>query len=156
MHWYTDVLKKYAVFDGRAGRPEFWWFELFNAIVAAIIFFVGLALGARYLVDLYWLAVLLPSLGVAIRRLHDTDRTGWWILMIFIPLVGSIVLIVFYILEGTHGPNRFGADPRDPDAVTAASGVNPVGFCAHCGASLEPGAAFCRNCGAATGAGQPG
>jgi uncharacterized membrane protein YhaH (DUF805 family) len=152
MHWYTDVLRKYAVFEGRAGRPEFWWFALFNAIVAIVIAVVGAAVGARYLVDFYFLAVLLPGLGVSIRRLHDTNRSGWWILIGLVPF-GGFVLLVFYILEGTRGPNRFGADPRDPEAVHAETGANPAGFCANCGQPLEPGAAFCRNCGAATGEG---
>ena len=61
---------------------------------------------------LYTLAVLLPSIAVTVRRLHDTDRTGWWILLGFIPIIGGIVLLVFYVLEGTRGPNRYGPDPK--------------------------------------------
>ncbi|HEU0195183.1 MAG TPA: DUF805 domain-containing protein, partial [Gaiellales bacterium] len=101
MHWYTDVLKKYAVFDGRAGRPEFWWFVLINAIIEAIIYGVALAAGSSaifFLAYIYGLAVFLPSLGVGIRRLHDTNRSGWWILIDFVPIVGGIVLIVLWAL----------------------------------------------------------
>jgi uncharacterized membrane protein YhaH (DUF805 family) len=124
VHWYLDVLKKYTVFNGRAGRPEFWWFTLANVIVDIVLAIVGAAiLGAsrgRALTELYGLAVLLPSLGVGIRRLHDTDRSGWWILLILIPLIGWIVLIVLYALRGTAGPNRYGQrrpSPRPEDVV---------------------------------------
>ena len=152
MHWYTDVLKKYAVFDGRAGRQEFWMFALFNFIVGVVIWIVALQIrgGALALPYLYALAVLLPGLGVAIRRLHDTNKSGWWVLIDFVPF-GVFVLLVFFILEGSSGPNRFGPDPRDPHAVGPAMGAGAVGFCHNCGQPLEAGAAFCRNCGAATG-----
>ncbi len=111
MHWYTDVLKKYAVFDGRSGRPEFWWFTLINAIIGGII---GGVLGGiigttgEAISALYSLAVLLPSIGVAIRRLHDTDRSGWWILIGIIPIIGWIVLIVFYVLPSDPTTNKYG------------------------------------------------
>jgi uncharacterized membrane protein YhaH (DUF805 family) len=115
VHWYTDVIRRYADFDGRAGRPEFWWFALLNVIVTVVVLIVGYAvLGSAHgaiLADLYTLLVLLPSLGVEIRRLHDTDRSGWWILIALVPIVGGIVLIVFLALAGTPGPNRYGAAP---------------------------------------------
>jgi hypothetical protein len=80
MHWYTDVIRKYAVFNGRAARPEFWWFVLINLIIGAVIYIVvGIIAGrgaGQAVSDLYSLAVFLPSLGVIIRRLHDTNRTG--------------------------------------------------------------------------------
>ncbi len=99
MHWYTDVIRKYAVFNGRAARPEFWWFVLFNLIVAAVInVVVGIiaaaAAGRSWAISTRW-PCCLPSLGVGIRRLHDTNRTGWWYLLVFIPIIGWIVLIVF-------------------------------------------------------------
>src|SRR5262249_14454858 len=144
MHWYTDVLKKYAVFNGRAGRPEFWWFQLANVIVAIIVGIVGSIVfgsrGGQGLSDLYGLAVLLPSLGVDIRRLHDTDRSGWWILIGILPVIGWIVLIVFFALPGTPGPNRFGASP---DGIGGDSA--PAGFCAQCGSPLQADATFCGN-----------
>jgi uncharacterized membrane protein YhaH (DUF805 family) len=112
MQWYLDVLKKYVVFDGRAGRPEFWWFALCNFIVYAVLFLIGRAIGSsgQLLAYLYDLAVLLPSLGVAIRRLHDTNRSGWWVLLGFVVVIGWIVLIVFYASRGTAGSNRYGAE----------------------------------------------
>lgn len=108
-NWKLVVLERYAKFDGRAGRGEFWWFALANVIVAIALailiaitnFFVILYIG-------YVIAVIIPSIAVAIRRLHDTDKSGWWLLIGLIPF-GGIVLLVFYILEGTAGPNQYGA-----------------------------------------------
>jgi uncharacterized membrane protein YhaH (DUF805 family) len=123
MHWYTDVIKKYAVFNGRAARPEFWWFVLANLIVALVInVVVGVIAGrgtGQVVSDLYSLAVFLPSLGVSIRRLHDTNRTGWWYLLIFIPVIGWIVLIVFWAMAGDPGPNNHGPNPQNPDPEPA-------------------------------------
>lgn len=121
MHWYTDVIRRYAEFDGRSGRPEFWWFTLWNVLITAVVYIVGIVvLGSGtgvVLADLYGLLVLLPSLGVEIRRLHDTDRTGWWILLAFIPIVGVIVLIVFWAGAGTPGPNKYGPELSPSAAV---------------------------------------
>jgi uncharacterized membrane protein YhaH (DUF805 family) len=123
MHWYTDVIKKYAVFNGRAARPEFWWFALCNAIVFVVIYaVVGIIAGrgtGQAVGDLYLLAVFLPSLGVAIRRLHDTNRTGWWYLLVFIPLIGGIVLIVFWATASDPGSNSYGPNPQNPDPEPA-------------------------------------
>lgn len=120
MHWYTDVIRRYAEFDGRSGRPEFWWFALWNIVITVVLFIVGAAVSSSHgalLVDLYGLLVLLPSLGVEIRRLHDTDRSGWWVLLAIVPIVGTIVLIVFFASAGTPGPNRYGAEPSSGPAV---------------------------------------
>ena len=114
--WYVEVLKKYVVFEGRARRKEYWMFTLFNFIIMMILQSlaklgsIGIVFFILYVV--YLLAVLLPSLGVAVRRLHDTDRSGWWLLIAFIPIVGAIVLIVFCCMDGTPGDNRFGANPK--------------------------------------------
>jgi uncharacterized membrane protein YhaH (DUF805 family) len=114
MSWYLDVLKKYVVFDGRAGRPEFWWFQLGNVIAYAVLAIVGRVVlgsaGGTDLAGLYALAVLLPGIAVGIRRMHDTDRSGWWVLIGIIPIVGWIIYIVLCASRGTAGPNRFGAD----------------------------------------------
>ena len=96
MNWYIGVLKKYVEFSGRARRMEYWMFVLINTIIACVIAFVeGLAGSPGFVSVIYSLAVLLPSIAVAVRRLHDTDRTGWWLLIGFIPLIGVIVLIVY-------------------------------------------------------------
>lgn len=119
MNWYLDVLKKYAVFDGRARRKEYWMFVLFNIIAIVVLSGLDGAMGTynmEYglgtLSGIYCLAVFLPSLGVAIRRLHDTDRSGWWILVGLIPFIGGIILLVFMVLDSTPGTNRFGPNPK--------------------------------------------
>lgn len=112
MNHYLEVLKKYAVFDGRSGRAEYWFFVLFNILVAIVLGVIDGVLGtAPMLGGLYSLAVLLPGLGVTIRRLHDTDKSGWWILIVLVPLIGGLILLFFMIQEGTRGDNRYGAVP---------------------------------------------
>lgn len=113
MNWYIDVLKtKYALFKGRARRQEFWMFTLVSFIIAVVLNIIDAVVGTMVLGLLYNLAVLLPSIGLGIRRLHDTNRTGWWLLIGLIPLVGFIVLIVFFATEGDKGDNQYGADPK--------------------------------------------
>lgn len=106
------VFSKYVDFTGRAGRPEFWWFALFNLIASVVLGIIDQAIfGQEILGYIYALAVLLPGIAVAVRRLHDTDRSGWWLLIGLIPLIGWIVLIYWYISEGTPGANQYGAQP---------------------------------------------
>jgi uncharacterized membrane protein YhaH (DUF805 family) len=113
MHWYLEVLKKYAVFTGRARRIEYWMFFLINIIVAILIGVIeGIVGSPGVLGAIYSLAVLLPAIGVSIRRLHDTDRTGWWLLIGLIPLIGAIVLIVFMVLDSQEGENQYGPSPK--------------------------------------------
>jgi uncharacterized membrane protein YhaH (DUF805 family) len=119
MNWYIGVLKQYFAFDGRARRTEYWMFTLFNIIICVVLTVIDRMLGTwrpesgvGMLSGLYCLAVLLPSLGVTVRRLHDTDRSGWWILLALVPLIGSIALLVFMVLDSTPGPNRFGPNPK--------------------------------------------
>lgn len=118
MNWYLDVLKKYAVFNGRARRQEYWMFVLFNIIISVVLSIVdgmlgmSVAEGVGLLGALYGLAVLLPGIGVSIRRLHDTNRSGWWLLIAFVPLIGFVVLLVFMVLDSTPGENRFGSNPK--------------------------------------------
>ena len=123
MHWYLDVLKKYAVFGGRARRKEYWLFTLFNMIIAygllAIDYLVGTDYGSNMglLYTLYILATLLPSLAVFVRRLHDTGRSGWWFFIGFVPLVGAIILIVFMVLDSQSGSNKYGENPKSVPTV---------------------------------------
>lgn len=112
MNWYIEVLKKYVVFSGRARRTEYWMFMLFSIIATIILNVLDAMLGlAPLLAFIYGLAVLLPSLAVGVRRLHDTNRSGWWMLLALIPLL-NIVLLVFMCFEGEQRENRFGADPK--------------------------------------------
>ncbi len=120
MQWFTDVIKKYAVFSGRARRKEFWMFTLFSVIISIILSIIDRALGLTYgtgdsngvLGSLFSLAILLPSIGVGIRRMHDTNRSGWWLLINLVPCVGWIVYIVFAAQEGNAGDNQYGPDPK--------------------------------------------
>jgi uncharacterized membrane protein YhaH (DUF805 family) len=118
MHWYLDVLKKYAVFNGRARRKEYWMFTLFNVVISIVLTAIDYAAGTAPLINgLYSLAILLPCLGVTIRRLHDTDRSGWWILISLVPFVGAIVLLVFLASGPKSDQNKYGSNPK---LVTAA------------------------------------
>ncbi len=112
MEWYLTVLKKYAVFKGRARRKEFWMFMLFNAIFSVVLGLVDGMLGTQFFGLIYSLAVLIPSIAVNVRRLHDIGRTGWWVLIGLIPVIGFIVLIVFAATEGDKGSNEYGSDPK--------------------------------------------
>jgi uncharacterized membrane protein YhaH (DUF805 family) len=103
----------YAKFDGRASRRAFWWWVLFVFLVGIAANIIDLAIDAPVFTALVGLALLLPNLSVSIRRLHDTDRTGWWILIYLIPLIGLIVLLVFYLQQGDRGENRFGPPPAE-------------------------------------------
>ena len=126
MEWATLPLKKYADFTGRARRKEYWMYVLLAMVLYVIAYFVDVALGLSGTVGgiygpaylLVALGLFIPSLAVAIRRLHDTDRSGWWFLIIFTG-IGAIVLLVFFVSEGTRGPNRFGDDPKVGEAATA-------------------------------------
>lgn len=112
VNWYLDVLKKYAVFSGRARRKEFWMFYLFNIIALIVLSIIDAVIGIQLLSTIYILAVIIPYLAVAIRRLHDTGRSGWWLLIGLVPLVGSIILIVFWASEGEQQQNAHGPNPK--------------------------------------------
>ena len=123
MSWYLEALKKYAVFHGRSRRAEYWYFVLFNLIVAIVLAGIDSLLGTfssaqniGLLSGIYSLAVLIPTLAVTIRRLHDIDRSGWWILINLVPLIGTIVLLVFALMDGTPGDNRYGPNPKGATA----------------------------------------
>jgi uncharacterized membrane protein YhaH (DUF805 family) len=122
MNWYLDVLKKYADFNGRARRKEYWMFYLFNALIyIAIMIFSAilgsidnsLALIGTLLLIIYLLAVFVPGLAVAVRRLHDTGRSGWWLLIALVPFVGGIIFLVFAVQDSTPGENEYGKNPKE-------------------------------------------
>jgi len=108
------VFKKYAEFDGRSRRAEFWYFFLFNLIASAILGFIGSMMGDRnnILSSLYSLVVLIPSFAVFFRRMHDLGKSGWWWLMGLIPVIGTIWLIVLLATDGNSGENKYGPDPK--------------------------------------------
>ena len=108
MDWYLGVWKKYAVFSGRARRKEYFMFYLFTLIVYFVLSFLGQLLSEnspQILVGVYQLAALVPSIAVAVRRMHDTDHSGWWVLV-------PIANIIFVFTEGTKGDNKYGPDPK--------------------------------------------
>ena len=110
---FKNILtKKYFCFEGRADRAEFWMWVLVCFVINIVLGIVDGIIGIRILSGLFALAVLLPWLGVAARRLHDTGRSGWLLLLGLIPVVGGIILLVFCILEGQKGANAYGPDPR--------------------------------------------
>ena len=113
MNSYITVLKKYAVFTGRASRKEFWMFILINFIITMILMVGEVALGGPGIAGmLYSLVVLLPSIGVAIRRMHDTNRSGWWILTWFLPLIGIAFMVFFGVQDSQAGDNQYGPNPK--------------------------------------------
>ncbi|NJB81553.1 DUF805 domain-containing protein [Wenyingzhuangia aestuarii] len=117
MDWYLKVLKQYADFNGRARRKEYWMFFLFNIIISWVLQGIAITSGFSligYIASIYSLAVLLPGIGVSIRRLHDVNKSGWFMFIALIPLVGMIWLIVVLATEGDKGPNQYGPDPKNP------------------------------------------
>lgn len=113
MNWYIEVFKKYAVFEGRARRTEYWMFQLFNCIFLVLLTLVESATqNTGILIGLYVLVVLLPNLSVTIRRLHDTNRSGWWFLISFLPVIGPIILLVFMAQNSVSEENQYGENPK--------------------------------------------
>ena len=121
MKWFLDCLKnKYATFEGRARRQEYWYYVLFYdlaivalAIIDRITGTFSKEAGIGLLSGLFVLATIVPTIAVTVRRLHDTDRSGWWVLLELVPIIGGLVLLVFTLLDSQPGANRFGANPKD-------------------------------------------
>lgn len=130
MKWYLKVLRHYADFSGRARRTEYWMFVLFNLIFACVAMGIDNAIGFTfrftgpdgntipffygYIYVLYSLFVLVPGLAVLVRRLHDVGKSGWMILIALIPLIGAIWLLVLLCTDSQNGPNKWGANPKEP------------------------------------------
>ncbi|KRE92366.1 hypothetical protein ASG89_33210 [Paenibacillus sp. Soil766] len=113
MEWYLKVLTNYVGFSGRARRKEYWMFVLFNIIISIGLAIVESIIGVdKFLSGIYSLAVLLPSLAVAFRRLHDTGKSGWWLLISLIPLIGSIILLIFFCQDSDDNDNQYGPNPK--------------------------------------------
>lgn len=120
MNYFLDVVRnKYAQFNGRAGRSEFWYFALFNFVISLVLELLDSVLGLQsglsnvgILSGLFSLAMIIPGIAVSVRRLHDTGRSGWWLLLIFAVLIGWIALLVFYCQDSQEGTNEFGPNPK--------------------------------------------
>ena len=129
MSHYLQVWKKFAVFSGRARRKEYWFFVLFNTLILFVLGAIDGLTGGSPDTDsgiaalgvIYIMAAFIPGLSVTVRRLHDTDRTGWWFLMAFIPIVGHLLLFVFTLQDSTSGTNRFGESPKVSDLSSSRS-----------------------------------
>tara|TARA_E500000305_G_C3917712_1_gene186540 strand:- start:199 stop:585 length:387 start_codon:yes stop_codon:yes gene_type:complete len=124
MEWMLLPIKRYADFSGRSRRKEYWMFLLGVIIVAVVLGLIEGALGIGGSVGgiygplslIFLIAVIIPGIAVQVRRFHDQDKSGWFVLLSLIPFVGGLVVLVFMLLEGTKGPNRFGADPKGAGA----------------------------------------
>jgi len=174
VYWYLEVMRKYAVFSGRARRKEYWMFQLVNFIVVVLLAVTsipslvghsrGVFPGFLFLgMCGYLLATIIPSMAVSVRRLHDINFSGLWLLLGFVP-AGGLALLILHVLDGTPAPNQYGPDPKDRGMPAAASDYNPrvramsmgagttsggrsLGFCDTCGTALLPGAPYCPRCG---------
>jgi len=126
MDFVTSIktcLGKYATFQGRASRSEYWYFTLFLCLVSVVTQIAAAVAPILGLLGFVVLALVIPGIAVAVRRLHDGDRSGWWYLLFLIPLIGGIVLLIWFCKRGTAGDNRFGGDPVVPaaEALTSAA-----------------------------------
>lgn len=125
--WMLMPLRRYADFNGRSRRKEYWMFLLGVLIVAIVLGIIEGVLGLNGMVAgvygpltlLLVLALIVPGIAVQVRRFHDQDKSGWFVLLALIPFLGGLIVLVFMCLEGTKGPNRFGPDPKDPAGVEA-------------------------------------
>lgn len=120
MEWFIFTLRRYNNFSGRSRRTEYWRFVLFYILLAIGAHFldslfgfadVGSIFGPIY--SLYVIILLLPTIAVAVRRLHDIDKSGWWLFVGFIPIIGFIWLLIYFLREGTNGDNDYGPDPKE-------------------------------------------
>jgi uncharacterized membrane protein YhaH (DUF805 family) len=107
-----SVLSQYANFSGRARRSEYWWFVLFYVIVAVVASIIDTVLSGGILIILAALALILPSLAVGVRRLHDTGKSGWFILISLVPFIGSLILLIFMATDGNPETNQYGPSPK--------------------------------------------
>ena len=119
MDQYIATLKRYADFSGRSRRKEYWMFVLINFIIAIVLAVIESIIGTQGIIGmLFSLLILVPGIAVTVRRLHDTGRSGWWILIALVPLVGGIVLLVFCAMDSEPGDNEYGPNPKLLDGPT--------------------------------------
>ena len=120
MEWFIYALRRYSNFTGRSRRREFWMYTLFYILLSIGATFLDnlfgfISLGDTYgpISSLYAVIMLLPSIAVAIRRLHDIGKSGWTLLLGLIPVIGTIWLLIYFLREGTYGPNKYGPSPKE-------------------------------------------
>ncbi len=118
MNWYMMPWKKFADFNGRARRKEYWMFALGNILIAIVLMIIGMVLGknggqiAFILYGIFALAIIIPSLAVCVRRLHDIGKSGWWIFISLVPFIGGIWLLILTLMDSTPGANLYGPNPK--------------------------------------------
>lgn len=117
--WYYKVILNYTNFNGRARRQEYWYFTLVNVLVNLVMGIIDRVIGSVMQMDnfgffgvIYALFIMIPSIAVTVRRLHDSGRTGWWALIAFVPIIGILVLLYFLIQDSEEGSNQYGANPK--------------------------------------------
>lgn len=110
MEWYLFALKRYFDFKGRAGRSEYWYFALFNLLITAGLMIVDAVAGFEFFSSVYGIATLIPSISVIVRRLHDVDKSAWYLLLFLIPVIGGIIIII-YLARKSSDDNRYGPVP---------------------------------------------
>lgn len=132
MRWYWKCWISAFDFSGRARRREFWFFVLYNTIVSVVFFVLAGVIGsvnldlALVLTITYIGAVFFPKLSVSVRRLHDLDLSGWWVLVSFVPIIGALGLLLWMVQDGTPGANSHGPDPKEPPGDGPGNGNPPV------------------------------
>lgn len=112
MEWYIKVLKNYANFSGRARRKEYWMFFLCNSIIQVLLVMIDLKTGTGMLFGLYAVAVIMPGFSVGVRRLHDIGKSGWWMFITFVPIIGGILLLVYLCKDSQQEENSYGPNPK--------------------------------------------
>ena len=117
MHWYQEALRKYADFSTRSRRMEYWMFLLVNIVISLVLGLVGRMVGLRFISAVYSIFVFVPGLAVSVRRLHDIGRSGWWLLLCFVPILGWLVLLFFDVQDSQPGDNEYGPNPKVVVAV---------------------------------------
>ncbi|MDG1707744.1 MAG: DUF805 domain-containing protein [Emcibacteraceae bacterium] len=115
MEAVSSVLNNFATFKGRACRSEFWWWWLFTMIVGILIAGTAAASRDSTFLMIFYVAIFIPNLAVTVRRHHDGNRSGWFILLCLIPIIGPLILFFLYVSKGTEGPNNYGPDPLGPE-----------------------------------------
>lgn len=119
MDWYIKAIQNYAIFEGRARRKEYWMFILINFIFAILAGIAGALLRFPFLISIYTLFAMVPGIAVSVRRLHDTNRSGWLLLLNLVPIIGPLLIVYWFCLEGSYEANQYGPSPKARDSLTA-------------------------------------
>jgi len=147
VYWYIEALKKYAVFSGRARRKEYWMFYLMSIIVAVLlVFFEIIFRTPGLLTKIYPFTMVIPNISVSVRRLHDTDRSGWWFLINLVPVIGSIFFLFFTIEDSAPGENRYGANPKEEGMGITNIILPNMKKCPECAELVKKEARICPHC----------